>query len=79
VSCAETTEQIKRRANQTYLAQGRMVTGEDYNLFPLQTNLATKIKAVNRTYSGHSSYLDLNDPTGNHNTVNILGDDGIYV
>jgi hypothetical protein len=74
---SETTEQIRRRANQTYLAQGRMVTGEDYNLFPLQTNLATKIKSVNRTYSGHSTYLDLNDPTGNHNTVNILGSDGI--
>ena len=75
---AETTDQIKARAPSIYATQNRMVSGEDYNTFPLQSNLATKLKALNRVYSGHSRFIDLNDPTGNYQDVNVFSDDGTF-
>ncbi len=74
----ETDEQIRRRAPQVYAAQNRMVSGEDYNVFPLQSNVAVKLKAVNRVYSGHSRFIDLADPTGNYQDTNVFSDDGIF-
>jgi hypothetical protein len=74
----ETEEQIRRRAPQVFATQNRMVSGEDYNSFPLSSNLATKIKAVTRTYSGQSRFVDLNDPTGNYRDVTVFGDDGAF-
>lgn len=74
----EGDEDIRRRAPQVYAAQNRMVSGEDYNTFPLQSNLARKIKALVRTYSGHSRFIDLNDPTGSYQDVNVFSDDGIF-
>ena len=74
----ETDEQIKARAPSVYATQNRMVSGEDYNTFPLQSNLAVKLKAVNRVYSGHSRFIDLNDPTGNYQDLNVFADDGVY-
>ncbi len=73
----ESDEQIRERAPSTYAAQNRMVSGEDYNTFPLSSNLATKLKAVNRVYSGHSRYVDLNDPTSTYTDVVVTADDGI--
>lgn len=74
----ETSDQIKQRANQVYYTQNRMVNGEDYNIYPLQFgNTARKIKAVNRTYSGQSRYIDINDPTGRYQNTNFFGEDGI--
>jgi hypothetical protein len=43
----------------------------------LQSSQALKVKAVNRTYSGQSRYIDLNDPTGSYQNTNVIGDDGI--
>lgn len=74
----ETDEQIRQRAPQVYATQNRMVSGEDYNTFPLKTNLATKIKAVNRVYAGQSRSIDLADPTGTYRDTLIYGDDGIF-
>ena len=73
----ETVEQIRERAPQVYATQNRMVSGEDYNVFPLSSNLAAKIKAVNRVYSGQSRYIDLNDPTGTYQDLSLFSDDGI--
>lgn len=73
----ETIDQIKLNASQVYYTQDRMVNGEDYNLFPLQSSQALKVKAVNRTYSGQSRYLDINDPTGAYQNTNVIGEDGI--
>ncbi len=73
----ETDDQIKSRAPAVYATQNRMVSGEDYNTFPTQSNLATKIKAVNRVYSGQSRFIDLQDPTGTYQDVNVFADDGI--
>ena len=73
----ESNDQIKLNAPAVYYTQDRMVNGEDYNLYPLQSSQALKVKAVNRTYSGQSRYIDLNDPTGSYQNTNVIGDDGI--
>jgi hypothetical protein len=72
-----TNQQIKLAASQTYYTQDRMVTGEDYNLYPLVNTQALKVKAVNRVYSGQSRYLDINDPTGTYQNTKIVSTDGI--
>jgi len=74
----ETDDQVKARAPSVYATQNRMVSGEDYNTFPLQSNLAVKLKAINRVYSGHSRFIDLNDPTGTYQDVDVFADDGIF-
>ena len=74
----ETEEQIKRRAPSVFGTQNRMVSGEDYNVFPLSSNIIRKLKAINRTYSGHSRYIDLNDPTGNYQNTKVFADDGVF-
>lgn len=73
---SETNEEVRRRASRVASTQGRMVSGSDYNEFPIQTNLAVKLKAVNRIYSGQSRYLDLNDPTGSYQNTKVFSDDG---
>jgi len=72
-----TNQQIKLAASQIYYTQDRMVTGEDYNLYPLVNTQALKVKAVNRVYSGQSRYLDINDPTGTYQNTKIVSTDGI--
>jgi hypothetical protein len=73
---AETDEEIRRRASAMYSTQGRMVSGDDYNNFPASNNVALKIKSINRVYSGHSRFIDLNDPTGTYQSSNVFSDDG---
>ena len=73
----QSNQQIQLAAEQVYYTQDRMVNGEDYNLFPLQSSQALKVKAVNRTYSGQSRYLDINDPTGTYQNINVFATDGI--
>jgi hypothetical protein len=60
----------------SFAAQQRMVTGGDYNLFPLSDPSILKLKAINRTYSGHSAYSKICDPTGYYSGVKLLGEDG---
>lgn len=72
----EDLEQIRRRAPQVYGAQNRMVSGEDYNVFPLSSNNVIKMRAVNRVYSGHSRFLDINDPTSTYQDTVVYSDDG---
>lgn len=74
---SETNEQIKLRAPEVFSTQSRMVNGSDYNVLPLvYGNQIAKLKALNRTYSGQSRYIDLNDPTGFHRDLTIFGQDG---
>ena len=77
-NAAPSLSSIKSSAPQQYYTQNRMITAEDYNIFP-QTNYGSiqKIKAVNRTSSGVSLYLDALDPTGSFSSTNIFGDDGV--
>lgn len=75
---SETLEDIKRRAPRVFYTQNRMTNGEDYNSFPLLFGpQARKIKAINRTYAGHTRFLDLNDPTKTYQTTTDFGDDGV--
>jgi len=77
-TAAQSLDSIKASAPQQYYTQNRMITGEDYNIFP-QTSFTSiqKVKVVNRTSSGVSLYLDALDPTGTYSSTNIIGDDGI--
>jgi hypothetical protein len=76
-SSAESNEQIKDRAPQTFYTQERMINNEDYNVFPLlYGSEIVKLKSVNRTYSGNSRYINVNDPTGFHQDLVIIGEDG---
>lgn len=73
----ETSEQVKLRAPQTYYTQNRMINNQDYNVLPLTFgNQIAKLKAVNRTFAGHSRYIDVNDPTGFHKDLIVFGEDG---
>jgi hypothetical protein len=72
----ESTDQIRQRAPQVYYTQNRMVNGEDYNVFPLQNIAISKLKSINRVYSGHSRFIDINDPTSTFQDVNVFADDG---
>ena len=77
-SARETLESIRSKAPQQYYTQNRMVTGEDYNVLPFTTfNNILKIKAVNRSSSGISRYLDVIDSTGKYSSTNIFAQDGI--
>jgi hypothetical protein len=73
----ELIDDIRTKAPAAYYTQNRMITGEDYNLFPY-TNFSSilKVKAVNRTSSGISRYLDVLDVTGKYSSTNIFCDDG---
>jgi hypothetical protein len=76
-SARELIDDIRLKAPQQYYTQNRMVTGEDYNLFPYTNfNDILKVKAVNRTSSGISRYLDVLDVTGKYSSTNIFGTDG---
>jgi len=74
---SETNEQIKLRAPEVFSTQSRMVNGADYNVLPLiYGNQIVKLQAIDRTMSGQSRYIDLNDPTGFHRDLIIFGQDG---
>ena len=77
-SARELINDIRLKAPQQYYTQNRMITGEDYNLFPYTNfNNIVKVKAVNRTSSGISRYLDVLDVTGKYSSTNVFCNDGI--
>ena len=74
----ESADDIKLNAGQSYYTQDRMITAEDYNVFPLtKVDGIQKIKALNKTHAGHSRFVDIQDPTGTVANVNCIGEDGI--
>jgi len=77
-SARETLDDVRQKAPQQFYTQNRMITGEDYNILPYTLfSDILKIKAVNRTSSGISRYLDVIDVTGKYSSTNIFADDGI--
>ena len=73
---AESLAAIKERAPKTFYTQNRMVSAQDYNVFPAtQSSNITKVKSINRTHSGHSRYIDINDPTGTYHNIDTFADD----
>ena len=78
-SARENLLDVKVKAQQQYYTQDRMVTGEDYNILPYtKFNNVVKAKAINRTASGISRYLDVRDTTGKYSSTNIVAEDGIF-
>jgi len=77
----ETLTAIKQRAPQVYYTQNRMVSAQDYNIFPFsQTTNMLKMKAINKTHAGHSRYIDINDPTGTYQNLETYANDGsLYI
>jgi len=74
----ESLEEIRTKAPQQYYTQNRMVSGEDYNVLPYTTfSTILKAKAVNRSSSGISRYLDVIDSTGKYSSTNIFSQDGM--
>lgn len=77
-AAAEALEEIRAKAPQQYYTQNRMITGEDYNILPYTTfPNVIKVKAVNRTSSGISRYLDVVDTSGKYSSTNIFSQDGL--
>jgi len=75
---AESLADIRAKAPQQYYTQGRMITGEDYNILPYTTFPdILKVKAVNRSSSGVSRYLDVIDASSKYSSTNIFGQDGM--
>lgn len=73
---AESVAAIKERAPKIFYTQNRMVSAQDYNVFPQsQSSNITKVKALNRTHAGHSRYIDINDPTGTFHNVDTFAND----
>ena len=74
----ESIEEIKQRAPARYYTQNRMVNGEDYNNFPFtRYNSIIKSKAVARSATGTTRYIDLTDVTGKYSSTNIFASDGM--
>lgn len=74
---SESLEEIKRRAPEVYYTQNRMVSAQDYNTLPFSfSSNIRKLKAINRTYAGHSRYIEISDPTGTFQDIEAYGEDG---
>lgn len=74
---AETLDEIKRNAPEAFYSKNRMVTAEDYNGFIRSLNSdVLLLKSENRTFSGHTRYVDLKDPTGKSRPLVEFADDG---
>lgn len=74
-SPSEDIDHIRRIAPSVYYTQERMVNARDYNTFMLQDPTILKLRAVNRTFTGESKYMDWNDPREYYDNVKIFGDD----
>jgi len=73
----QSISEIKQLAPEVYATQNRMVTAQDYTVYPYTVKSGIKkIKSINRTHSGHSRYIDINDPTGNYKDLDLFTDDG---
>lgn len=74
-SASEDPERIRSSAPLVYYTQDRMVNAKDYNVYPLQDPSIVKLRAVNRTFAGHSKYIAWHDPSEYYENVKMFGDD----
>ena len=76
-SQTEDQTDIQAKVPLNFYSQNRMVTGEDYTVFPLTINQnIVKVKAINRTASGISKFLDIIDPTQKYSSTTTFASDG---
>ena len=77
-SANETMDQIRENAPKNYASQDRMITAQDYNTMLGNTSGSiSKIKSINRTFSGHSRYSKFGDPTGTYSNLYMANNDGV--
>lgn len=75
-SARESIDSIKANASRFFATQDRMVTAEDYSIFPITVSEnIRKIKSINRVHSGHSRFRDMHDPTGTYSDAIMYADD----
>ena len=75
---AETLTNVKANAPETFYTQNRMVSAQDYQVFPAsQSSNLKKLRATNRTHAGHSRYIDITDPTGTFQSIETYAEDGV--
>lgn len=76
-SAQESITSIKNNAGRVFASQDRMITAADYSVYPLTVSEnVKKIKAINRTYTGHSRFIKPRDPTATYQSVDMIADDG---
>lgn len=72
----ESIDSIKANAGRFFATQDRMVTADDYSLYPLTASEnIRKIKSINRVHSGHSRFRDFHDPTATYSDASMYTDD----
>ena len=77
-AASESNSSIRTKAAQVYYTQNRMITGEDYQIAPLNASQEIiKVRSVNRSASGISRAKEILDPTGAYSNVNVFADDGL--
>jgi hypothetical protein len=76
-SSRESIDSIKTNAGRFFATQDRMITAEDYSIYPITvSNNIRKIKSINRVHSGHSRFRDFYDPTATYSDATQYFDDG---
>lgn len=81
VDNADTSQEIeiiKSNIQADHYRQNRMVTIEDYNIFPFERNPLRKMRTLNRGNASKSRYpyIEAHDPTGLHSNSIVNGVDG---
>jgi hypothetical protein len=74
-AASETIEHIRQAAPATYVAQNRMVNGQDYNTYPLKDPTILRLKTINRTFAGQPKYIEWNDASRKYENTKLFGDD----
>lgn len=75
-SAGEPIETTRKNASETQTVQDRMIAATDYNVLPSSIIPSVlKVKTINRTHSGHSRFMDINDPTAQTSDVITVADD----
>jgi len=79
-SARESIDSIKANAGRFFATQDRMVTADDYSIYPVTVSEnIRKIKSINRVHSGHSRFRDFYDPTATYSdATNYLNDGYLY-
>jgi hypothetical protein len=76
-SSSETLAKLQQAVPGVFYTQDRMVNAQDHQNFLLQDPSVVKIKAVNRTFAGHSKYSSWHDGSESYDNVKIFSDDGV--
>jgi len=76
-SASETLDQLKQAVPGVFYTQDRMVNAQDHQNYLLQDPSVIKIKAVNRTFAGHSKYSSWFDGSESYENVKVFSNDGV--